>query len=123
MSISADHERSFYDAEYAQFLNLPASDLVCNRRTLEADLANPAKSIYERRRLYSAILQTLLAEPVAGRAVLDYGCGTGDWGLMLAAACVGTAALLAAVFLRTKIPAPAPEHGNIRAVVLARSED
>jgi EmrB/QacA subfamily drug resistance transporter len=43
--------------------------------------------------------------------------------LMLAAACVGTAALLAAVFLRTKIPAPAPEHGNIRAVVLARSED
>jgi ubiquinone/menaquinone biosynthesis C-methylase UbiE len=85
VSISADHERGFYDAEYAQFLNLPRSDLVCNRRTLEADLANPAKSIYERRRLYSAILRTLLAEPVAGRAVLDYGCGTGDWGLMLAA--------------------------------------
>jgi ubiquinone/menaquinone biosynthesis C-methylase UbiE len=85
VSISADHERSFYDAEYAQFLNLPVSDLVCNRQTLEADLANPAKSIYERRSLYSAILKTLLAEPVAGRAVLDYGCGTGDWGLMLAA--------------------------------------
>jgi ubiquinone/menaquinone biosynthesis C-methylase UbiE len=85
VSISADHERSFYDAEYAQFLNLPVSDLVCNRQTLEADLANPAKSIYERRGLYSAILQTLLAEPVAGCAVLDYGCGTGDWGLMLAA--------------------------------------
>ena len=85
MPISADHERSFYDAEYARFLNLPENDLVCNRRTLEADLANPAKSIYERRRLYSAILQTLLAEPVAGHAVLDYGCGTGDWGLMLAA--------------------------------------
>jgi ubiquinone/menaquinone biosynthesis C-methylase UbiE len=82
--ISADHERDFYDASYAQFLNLPESDLVCTRQTLEADLANPAQPIYERRRLYVAIMQALLAEPVAGRAVLDYGCGTGDWGLMLA---------------------------------------
>jgi len=84
VSITADREREFYDANYAQFLNLPAADLVCNRRTLEADLANPAKTIYERRRLYQTILETLLAEPVANRAVLDYGCGTGDWGLMLA---------------------------------------
>ncbi len=84
MTISADLEREFYDASYAQFLNLPESDLVCTRQTLEADLANPAQPIYERRRLYMAILQALLAEPVAGRAVLDYGCGTGDWGLMLA---------------------------------------
>ena len=84
MPISADHERNFYDAAYAQFLNLPESDLVCNRRTLEADLANPAKPIYERRRLYLATMQALFAEAVAGRAVLDYGCGTGDWGLMLA---------------------------------------
>jgi ubiquinone/menaquinone biosynthesis C-methylase UbiE len=82
--ISADHEREFYDASYAQFLNLPESDLVCTRQTLEGDLANPAQPIYERRRLYRAIMQALLAEPVAGRAVLDYGCGTGDWGLMLA---------------------------------------
>lgn len=84
MAITAASEQEFYDAEYSQFLNLPESDLVCNRRTIEADLANPVKSIYERRRLYQAILDTLLAEPVAGRAVLDYGCGTGDWGLMLA---------------------------------------
>jgi ubiquinone/menaquinone biosynthesis C-methylase UbiE len=84
VGITADSEQAFYDEEYSQFLNLPESDLVCNRQTLESDLANPAKSIYERRRLYSAILQTLLAEPVAGCAVLDYGCGTGDWGLMLA---------------------------------------
>jgi SAM-dependent methyltransferase len=84
VTISADLERDFYDASYAQFLNLPESDLVCTRQTLLADLANPAKPIYERRRLYSAILKTLLAEPVVGRAVLDYGCGTGDWGLMLA---------------------------------------
>jgi ubiquinone/menaquinone biosynthesis C-methylase UbiE len=82
--ITANLEQDFYDAAYAQFLDLPESDLVCTRQTLEADLANPAKSIYERRRLYRAILETLLAEPVAGRAVLDYGCGTGDWGLMLA---------------------------------------
>jgi ubiquinone/menaquinone biosynthesis C-methylase UbiE len=82
--ISADLEQQFYDASYAQFLNLPESDLVCTRRTLEADLANPAQPIYERRRLYLAIMQTLLSEPVAGRSVLDYGCGTGDWGLMLA---------------------------------------
>ncbi len=84
MRISADLEQHFYDASYAQFLNLPESDLACTRQTLEADLANPAQSIYERRRLYLAIMQALLAEPVAGRAVLDYGCGTGDWGLMLA---------------------------------------
>jgi ubiquinone/menaquinone biosynthesis C-methylase UbiE len=84
VTISADLEQQFYDASYAQFLNLPESDLACNRRTLEADLVNPAQPIYERRRLYLAIMQTLLAEPVAGRAVLDYGCGTGDWGLMLA---------------------------------------
>jgi len=84
VSITADREQQFYDANYAQFLNLPAGDLVCNRRTLEADLANPSKTIYERRRLYQAILAALLAEPVADRAVLDYGCGTGDWGLMLA---------------------------------------
>jgi ubiquinone/menaquinone biosynthesis C-methylase UbiE len=83
--ITPDLEQDFYDAAYSQFLNLPESDLVCNRQTLEADLANPAQPIYERRRLYLAIMQALLAEPVAGRAVLDYGCGTGDWGLMLAA--------------------------------------
>ena len=84
MPISADHEREFYDANYSQFLDLPESDLVCTRATIEADLANPAKSIYERRRLYQAIMRALLAEPVANRAALDYGCGTGDWGLMLA---------------------------------------
>jgi ubiquinone/menaquinone biosynthesis C-methylase UbiE len=84
VGITADREQEFYDAAYSQFLNLPPSDLACNRRTLEADLANPAKPIYERRRLYGKILETLLAEPVAGAKVLDYGCGTGDWGLMLA---------------------------------------
>jgi len=84
VSISADREREFYDLAYAQFLELADGDLICNRRTIEADLANPAKTIFERRRLYEAVLRALTAEPAAGRNVLDYGCGTGDWGLMLA---------------------------------------
>lgn len=84
MSITADQERGFYDGVYAQHLNLPDSALICNRQTLEADLANPARAIYERRRLYATVLRVLLAEPAARRRVLDYGCGTGDWGLMLA---------------------------------------
>jgi len=84
VSITADQERGFYDGVYAQHLNLPDSALICNRQTLEADLANPARSIYERRRLYGTVLKVLLAESAASRRVLDYGCGTGDWGLMLA---------------------------------------
>jgi ubiquinone/menaquinone biosynthesis C-methylase UbiE len=84
VSITADQERGFYDGVYSQYLNVPDSALVCNRQTLEADLANPARAIYERRRLYGTVLKVLLAESVTGRRVLDYGCGTGDWGLMLA---------------------------------------
>ena len=84
MSITADQERQFYDSQYAQFLSLPDADLACSRRTIEADLANPAHPIYERRKLYLTILRILLAEPAAGLSVLDYGCGTGDWGLLLA---------------------------------------
>jgi SAM-dependent methyltransferase len=84
VSITADQERQFYDAQYARFLSLPDADLACSRRTLEADLANPAHPIYERRKLYLAIMRILLAERAPGLSVLDYGCGTGDWGLMLA---------------------------------------
>ena len=85
MPISADREREFYDAVYSRFLDLPECELVCNRRILEADLNDPSKSIYERRRLYQLVLRELTGEPVAGLHALDYGCGTGDWGLMLAA--------------------------------------
>jgi SAM-dependent methyltransferase len=84
VSITAEEERQFYNSMYARFLALPVSDLACNRRTIEADLANPAHPVYERRKLYGMILQILTAEPVTGRSVLDYGCGTGDWGLLLA---------------------------------------
>jgi SAM-dependent methyltransferase len=79
-----EQEREFYDAQYRQFLELPDADLVCNRRTLAAGLADPANPSYERRVVYRAALDYLLIEPLTGRTVLDYGCGTGDWGLMLA---------------------------------------
>ncbi|HLJ16140.1 MAG TPA: methyltransferase domain-containing protein [Bryobacteraceae bacterium] len=80
----AGEEREFYDAHYQAYLDLPDSDLVCNRHVLEADLRNSLKPIYERRAVYQAALDYLLNQPLAGSAVLDYGCGTGDWGLMLA---------------------------------------
>jgi SAM-dependent methyltransferase len=40
--------------------------------------------MYERRRLFRIILRVLLAESAVDASILDYGCGTGDWGLMLA---------------------------------------
>jgi ubiquinone/menaquinone biosynthesis C-methylase UbiE len=84
VSITAGQERGFYDSIYSQHLKLPDGALVCNRQILEADLANPARSVYERRRLYGKVLSVMLSESVAGCRVLDYGCGTGDFGLMLA---------------------------------------
>ncbi len=85
MSITADQERRFYDQQYARHLSAPDQELVCNRHTMAADLANPERPIWERRRLYGEVLRLLLSRPLAGRTVLDYGCGTGDWGLLLAA--------------------------------------
>jgi len=84
VSITADQEREFYDRMYSRFIDLPDSALICNRQTIEADLANPIQPIYERRRLFQTTLRVLLQEPVRDCVVLDYGCGTGDWGLMLA---------------------------------------
>jgi 2-polyprenyl-3-methyl-5-hydroxy-6-metoxy-1,4-benzoquinol methylase len=84
VSISVDRERGFYDAQYAKFLAAPDHELVCTRQTLLRDLNNPRHPIWERRRLHLLVLEHLLAEGVRGVRVLDYGCGTGDWGLMLA---------------------------------------
>jgi SAM-dependent methyltransferase len=84
VGITADQERGFYDRVYSQFLDAPDHALVCSRKTLETDLANPAQPIYERRLLFETVLKALLAEPIAGCSVLDYGCGTGEWGLVLA---------------------------------------
>jgi ubiquinone/menaquinone biosynthesis C-methylase UbiE len=79
-----EQEREFYDAQYRQFLEFSDADLVCNRETLAAGLADPAHPSYERRVVYQAALEYLLSESLTGRTVLDYGCGVGDWGLMLA---------------------------------------
>lgn len=84
MGTTLDQERAFYDGVYAQFLELPDHSLRCDRAILETELADPSRPIYERRRLYAAVLGELLAEPVAGLRVLDYGCGPGEWGLVLA---------------------------------------
>lgn len=84
MSVTADQERSFYDGIYGRFLTLPPEDLRFDRAILTRILTDPTQPYYERRKLYQRTLAVLMAEPVAGLRVLDYGCGTGDWGLMLA---------------------------------------
>jgi SAM-dependent methyltransferase len=82
--IDLDREREFYDSQYAQFLELPDHALRTNRTILEGNLTNPAHPFYERRRLYGAAMRALEATPVKGSRVLDYGCGTADFGLWLA---------------------------------------
>ena len=82
--ITSDQEREFYDAQYAKFSALPDHALRIDRRILEGNIENPAHPFYERRRLYRAAMQALAAGPVAGKKVLDYGCGPADFGLWLA---------------------------------------
>jgi SAM-dependent methyltransferase len=82
--ISADDERRFYDQEYSRCLDFPAASLVCSADRLRRVLDDPAHPFWERRRLFAAALDALLELPLDGRAVLDYGCGTGDWGVLMA---------------------------------------
>jgi SAM-dependent methyltransferase len=82
--IDSDRERDFYDARYSEFLSLPGHALAVNRAVLERNLDNPAHPFFERRRLYRAAMRALESEPVAGRKVLDYGCGPADFGTWLA---------------------------------------
>ena len=88
--ITPQAERRFYDSQYTPFLALPDHALRIDRQVLAGNLANPGHPFYERRRLYSAAMQALTAEPLAGLQVLDYGCGPADFGLWLATegACV-----------------------------------
>lgn len=83
MGVTAEQERAFYDDIYAQFLSMPVDSLVFSRATLEADLANPAHPVWERRALYKSVLQTLDSRDLRNKVALDYGCGTGDWGLLM----------------------------------------
>ncbi len=84
MSITPEQEREFYDAQYSRFLTLPDSALLCDRWSMLAMFNDPAATQYERRRLYLAALERLLAEPLHGRSVLDYGCGPAEWGVLMA---------------------------------------
>ena len=82
--VTSEQEREFYDSRYAQFLTLPDHALRMDRQVLEGNLANPAHPFYERRWLYTASMRALEAEPLAGKQVLDYGCGPADFGIWMA---------------------------------------
>ena len=84
MSITAGQERTFYDNQYSRFAGVPDSALRCDRPAMIAMFNDPGATQYERRRLYLAALDVLLAEPLDALEVLDYGCGPGEWGVFLA---------------------------------------
>ena len=84
VAISSDQEQAHYDALYSRFSAVPDDDLIWNRETLLRDVNNPRQAMYERRRLYLAALDFLLKENLAGKTVLDYGCGLGEWGTLMA---------------------------------------
>src|SRR5579864_5772115 len=91
--ITVDQERNFYDSAYASHRDAPNHALITNRQSLERDLADPGGLFYERRLLYGAVLRQLLSEQLAGRTVLDYGCGLGEWGVWMATEGARTALL------------------------------
>ena len=84
MSITTAQEQQFYDAAYAAHRNVSDDDLRTNRDSMLRDLNSPKGAFYERRKLYSAVLVELLSQPLAGRLALDYGCGVGEWGVLMA---------------------------------------
>jgi SAM-dependent methyltransferase len=84
MATTADREREFYNNVYARHLTRPDHELAIDRHIMMAALDNPAETIWERRRLYLKVWAELLAAPLTGAHVLDYGCGPSDWGVLLA---------------------------------------
>jgi ubiquinone/menaquinone biosynthesis C-methylase UbiE len=84
LSITANQEQQFYDATYAAHRQVPDEALRTNRESMLRDLNDPNGAFYERRRLYGAVLDLLLAQPLADCSVLDYGCGLGEWGVLMA---------------------------------------
>ena len=84
MTIDVQQERAFYDQEYAQHLDAVDHALACSREIIVRQINDPASPSYERRRLYQLALRELFRQPLRGLSVLDYGCGTGEWGVMLA---------------------------------------
>lgn len=86
MSTTSLDEKAFYEERYAPFLACSASDLRFTPGQFLSDLANPAKDVYERFDLYAATLKALSSLSLRDKRVLDYGCGTGDFGLWMATA-------------------------------------
>ena len=84
VGITADQERGYYDQIYAAHLTLPDHALRLDRAILLADLDDPAKAIYERRKLFGLVFAYLDRQPLSEITVLDYGCGPGDWGVWMA---------------------------------------
>jgi len=84
VSITTAQEQQFYDSAYAVHRQTTDHDLRTNRESMMRDLNEPAGAFYERRKLYSAVLAELLSRPLAGCVVLDYGCGVGEWGVLMA---------------------------------------
>ena len=84
MSIEVDAERRFYDSVYAERGNASDDDLRLSREIFLAELDRPASGFFERRRLYHLAFERLFEQPVEGLRALDYGCGTGEWGIVLA---------------------------------------
>jgi SAM-dependent methyltransferase len=84
LRITAQQERAFYDAAYAAHRQAPDDALRTNRDSILRDLEQPSGAFYERRKLYTAVLQQLLSQPLGGLSALDYGCGLGEWGVLMA---------------------------------------
>ncbi len=57
--ITVQQEREFYDSVYAAHLQTPDHALRTNRESILRDLEQHSGSFYERRRLYTAVLQLL----------------------------------------------------------------
>ena len=84
MTVTADQERGYYDQAYALHLAADDGALRIDRQILAAQFDDPASPCFERRLLYNTALKELPGESVKGCRALDYGCGLGDWGVMLA---------------------------------------
>ncbi|MCU0226288.1 MAG: class I SAM-dependent methyltransferase [Bryobacterales bacterium] len=86
MALTVAEEKAYYERQYARFLQVSPDDLRFCPTAFLRDLDNPRKEVYERRALYAATLAALARLDLSGKHVLDYGCGTGDFGLWMATA-------------------------------------
>lgn len=84
MRPSVTEEATYYDSIYALHLAAPEHALAVSLAQFQKDLCDPRKAVFERRLLYSALLERLLATQPHGKCILDYGCGTGEWGVLAA---------------------------------------